>query len=90
MTNKVLNLRVVPSSTLIEFLEYDQQKKELLVKFKRGKYKGKKRRYFDISNKAFMQILDSESVGKSLIRIVQNKKGISQRQTIFSRLFAAS
>lgn len=90
MTNKVLNLRVTPSSTLIEFLEYDQQKKELLVKFKRGKYKGRLRRYFDVSNNAFMQILNSDSVGKSLLRVIKNKKSISQKQTIFSRIFAAS
>ena len=90
MTNKVLNLSVTPSSTLIEFLEYDQQKRELLVKFKRGKYKGRLRRYFDVSNNAFMQILDSESVGKTLLKVISNKKGVSQRQTIFSRIFATS
>lgn len=88
MTNKVLNLRVKTASTLIEFLEYDQQKREMLVKFKRGKYKGRQRRYFDISNSAFMQILNAESVGKSFLKITKDKKGANYRQTIFSRLFA--
>lgn len=90
MTNKVLNLRVTPSSTLIEFLEYDQLRKEMLVKFKRGKYKGMERRYFDISNSAFMEVLNSESVGKSLLKVIKDKKGVCQKRTIFSRLFAAS
>ncbi len=90
MTNKVLNLRVTPSSTLIEFLEYDQQKQEMLVKYKRGKYKGMERRYFDIPKTAFMSVLDSESVGKSLLKLVKDKKGVCKKRTILSKLFTVS
>ncbi|MGB3469071.1 MAG: hypothetical protein WBA74_27545 [Cyclobacteriaceae bacterium] len=92
MTNNVLNLRVTPNSTLIEFLEYDQRKKEMLVKYKRGKYKGMEKRYFDISKNGFMNILNSDSVGRSLIRLVQNKKSIFVRKPLLTRfrLFAAS
>ena len=88
MTTNVLNLRVTPASSLVEFLEYDQHKRELLVKFKRGKYKGKQRRYADISKQSFMQLLDAESVGKSLLRLIANKKGVAVRPSILSKLFA--
>ena len=88
MTNNVLNLRVTPASSLVEFLEYDQRKKELLVKFKRGKYKGKQRRYADVSKNSFMQLLDSESIGKSLLRLIKDKKGMSANPSILAKLFA--
>jgi len=89
MTNNVLNLRVTPDSTLVEFLEYDQRKKEMLVKFKRGKYKGMERRYIDIPKGDFMEVLESESVGKSLLKLIKDKKGVCKKKTILSRLFAS-
>lgn len=92
MTNNVLNLRVTPDSSLVEFLEYDQRRKEMLVKYKRGKYKGMEKKYFDISKNSFMIILNSDSIGKSLIRLVQNKKSTFVRKPLLTRLrmFAAS
>lgn len=88
MTNNVLNLRVTPASSLVEFLEYDQRTRELLVKFKRGKYKGRKRRYADIPKNAFMQLLDAESIGKSLLRLIKDKKGVEASPSILTKLFA--
>lgn len=88
MTNNVLNLRVTPASSLVEFLEYDQRKKELLVKFKRGKYKGRQRKYTDVSSGAFMQLLDAESIGKSLLRLIKDKKGVEANSSFLNKLFA--
>ncbi|MEL7146668.1 MAG: KTSC domain-containing protein [Bacteroidota bacterium] len=88
MTNNVLNLRVTPASSLVEFLEYDQRRQELLVKFKRGKYKGKQRKYADVSKSAFMQLLNAESIGKSLLSLIKDKKGVSANPSILNKLFA--
>ncbi len=86
MIHNVLNLRITPTSSLVEFMEYDKTKQELLVKFKRGKHKGKERKYFNISNGAFIKVLESESVGKSLLKLIHDKKGENSKKSIFGRL----
>jgi len=88
MTHNVLNLRITPASSLIEFLEYNNSSRELVVKFKRGKYKGKERKYSDISSQAFEQVMESESVGKSIIKLIEGKKGVAKNRSFFGRFLS--
>lgn len=65
----VKTLKVNVRSTLIEFLEYDCYHQLLKVRFKKGKSRQKIHEYDGVSSGQFLDILDSPSVGKAILKL---------------------
>jgi hypothetical protein len=72
---EILQERIkTPDSSLIDYLVYDHAKEILQVMYKRGKYEGKLKTYKKFSRTAFEQIMQSESKGRELLKILQQLK----------------
>ena len=84
---EVLLERFVPEqSSLVEYLIYDTQAKELEVKYKRGKYAGKSRKYKGFIREEFDYITSGESVGKRLIGVLRRKKEENRNQSFWGKI----
>ena len=84
---EVLLERVIPeTSSLVEYLIYDSQQKSLEVKYKRGKHKGKARKYGDFSKEEFDYITQSSSVGKTLLSVLKRKSIEKKNKSIWGFL----
>jgi hypothetical protein len=71
---EVLTERFAPKkSSLVEYIIYDAKNKELEVKYKSGKHKGKLKKYAQIAQEQFEYIVASESVGRTLISILEKR-----------------
>lgn len=77
MEKEVIREKFKVKSSLINYLVYDYQKEELDVKYKRGKHKGNTRTYTNISQAELKEILESDSPGKQLLKLIGKKKGNS-------------
>lgn len=88
---EILMEKVVPeSSSLVEYLIFDAKSKLLEVKYKRGKYKGKSRKYKNFSKEEFEYITDAESIGKRLLSVLKKREMDRERDSIwgkFKRIF---
>ena len=60
-------------SSLVEHLIFDALLKQLEVKYKRGKHKGKTRIYKDIIREEFDYIITGQSTGKRLLSLLKRK-----------------
>ncbi|PWJ41996.1 KTSC domain-containing protein [Sediminitomix flava] len=75
MVKEVLKEKIViENSSLIEFLIYDYEAEFLEVKYKRGKHKGKIRGYESITLQDYKEIINSESVGRQLLRTLSHRQ----------------
>ncbi len=75
---------VINNSSLVDFLIYDHHTNELIVKYKRGKHKGKARVYNGVTPSDFQEIINATSVGKTLLRTLAKYK---KEEGIFFRFF---
>lgn len=69
MNKRILCLNVEVDSTVIELLEYKSTSETLSVKYKRGKYKGKTKKYEGVDQGLFLEILNSESIGRKILSL---------------------
>jgi len=84
---EVLLERVVPeSSTLVEYLIFDAQAKQLEVKYKRGRHKGKARKYRNFSREEFEYITDAESIGKRLLSVLKKREMDKERDSLWGKI----
>lgn len=84
---EVLLERVVPeSSTLVEYMIFDAQTRLLEVKYKRGKHKGKSKRYKNFSREEFEYITDAESIGKRLLSVLKKREMDKERASLWGKL----
>lgn len=71
---EVLTERFVPKkSSLVEHLVYDALNRELEVKYKSGKNKGKSRKYKQIAREQFEHIVGADSIGRTLLSVLKKK-----------------
>lgn len=70
----ILEKDLTNRSTVLEYMRYSEQGKELEVKFKKGKWKGKKKVFKNISKPVYQTIIESESVGRALFEVVGEQK----------------
>jgi len=73
--NSIENLKIRPSSSLVELLDYNGIKKTLRVKYKKGRHKGKIREYSSVDPDLFSNIISSKSVGRSVLKMASEHKG---------------
>ena len=73
-TEKMKKIKVDVFSSMVDFIEYSQNNNILLVKFKKGKYKGKIRSYDSVTPSQFFQILESDSVGRSVLKFAEKRR----------------
>ena len=77
MKNEVIKEKFKLDSTLVEYVIYDYQKKELDVLYKKGKHKGNTRTYKHITEVELREIVESDHPGKRLLKTIAKKKGNS-------------
>ncbi|MBX2844024.1 MAG: KTSC domain-containing protein [Flammeovirgaceae bacterium] len=86
----ILEKDITKRSSILEYMRYSEQEKELEVKFKKGKWKGKKKVFKNISKEVYQTIIDSESVGRALIEVVgeqkYKEKTIKKNQSIIHKI----
>ena len=84
---EVLLERVTPEkSTLVEYMVFDAQSKQLEVKYKRGKHKGKARKYRNFSKEEFEYITDAESIGKRLLSVLKKREIDKEQASIWGKI----
>lgn len=64
----------INSSSLIEYVIYNRQTLLFQVKYKKGKYKGRIRLYEGITIDEYNQIIQSNSKGRMLMKVLKKKK----------------
>ncbi|MEN7550857.1 KTSC domain-containing protein [Rapidithrix thailandica] len=64
----------IPQSSLIDYLVYNYEKRELHVKFKRGKHKGQLRMYHGFSRSEYEGVVNAESPGRTLLKYLAQKR----------------
>lgn len=69
--SSINKIKVEPQSSLISYLELDPQSMILNVGYKSGKHKGTVRSYEPVSLNQFFQLLNAESVGKSMLKLAE-------------------
>jgi hypothetical protein len=74
----VKRITIEPLSSLIESLTYDQSDYTLSVKYKSGTRKGSTHKYTQISLQSFLKLLESESIGKSVLALAKNARDLEQ------------
>ena len=75
MEKEIIREKFRVKSSLIDYLIYDYQKKELEVRFKRGRYKGEVRSYGGVTKNELDSILTAESPGRRLLKVIAKKRG---------------
>lgn len=84
---EVLLERITPEkSSLVEYMIFDAQAKQLEVKYKRGKHKGKARKYRNFSKEEFEYITDAESIGKRLLSVLKKREMDSEQASIWGKI----
>lgn len=73
-TQHIGTLKIQTNSSLIEWLEYHPDTMRLEVHYKRGSRKDTTRTYNEISMGMFMKVLSGPSLGKALLKMLQQKE----------------
>lgn len=69
MNKRVIRLSVEVDSSVIESIEYNGISHVLDVKYKRGKYKGRTKHYTGVAHDTFLEILNAESIGRTILSL---------------------
>jgi hypothetical protein len=61
---------ITTESTLVEFVIFNHEKRQMKVKYLRGKHEGKVRTYNNIPPEAFKNITEAKSKGKQVLKTI--------------------
>ncbi|WP_422359221.1 hypothetical protein [Reichenbachiella sp.] len=77
-TNRLKNIKIEVESSLIDYMQYSWEDSSLLVKYRHGNFlKQSVKRYEGVSQEQFFEMLNSDSVGKALLRLKSRIKPAS-------------
>ncbi len=66
---KIRQLKVEVESSLVEFVEYNYLKAQMLVRFKRGKAKKRQQVFKLVTPQDFWIIINSDSIGRTILQM---------------------
>ena len=70
--SSIKHIKVDVNSSLIEYLEYSPEELKMSVKYKSGKHANKVRNYPDISVRDFFHVIESDSIGRAVLKLIQS------------------
>jgi hypothetical protein len=78
---KIKSFKAEVSSSIVDSVEYDYLSNQMVVKFKKGKYKRKVKTIDNISFTKAIEIISSSSVGKSVLKLLHQQSKSSMTLT---------
>ena len=88
MIKQVVEEKTILDSKLVEYILYNHGSKQLDVKYKSGKNKGKVKKYYDIDSSAVDYVIQSSSPGKALISALKQIEKEKASKSFFHRMLS--